>query len=316
MVSSLAPDVTWRVRQVTSGAKRSTCSYSRDVEIGSAKELGSGELTGGLIVTEQRTRFQLLEGGRLAPSTLMKAQSVRPTRESYGITHLEPCAGELTTAFKAREQRLHQLLEDRSRLGRDLHDCILQSLYALGLTIESSRRVRHTSDIECYSSHVTIVDQINHLIHEIRSMIRELESDTVREFDLSSELTTLRTTYAQTGRLDVKLDLQRHAIEVLTHEEEREILNIVREALSNCARHAHATQAAVSIRMKDTRVRVSIQDDGIGFAPAPGPSRGYGLTNMETRAKKLGGTLHIQSKIGKGTQITAEFSLEPLLTSI
>lgn len=316
MVSSLVPDVTWRVRQVTSGAKRSTCSYTCDVEIGSAEELGRGELTGGLIVTEQKTRFQLLEGGRLATSTLMKAQSVRPTRETYGITHLEPCAGELATAFKAREQRLHQLLEDRSRLGRDLHDSILQSLYALGLTIESSHRVRHTSDIECYSSHATIVDQINHLIHEIRSMIRELESDTVREFDLSSELTTLRTTYSQTGRLDVKLDLQRHAIEVLTHEEEREILNIVREALSNCARHAHATQAAVSIRMKDTRVRVSIQDDGIGFAPAPGQSRGYGLTNMETRAKKLGGTLHIQSKIGKGTQITAEFSLEPLLTSI
>ena len=267
-------------------------------------------------MTEHRTQFQLLKGGLLTSSVLSQANSLRPSRSSFGMNELEPCAGELTTVFKARERRLHQLLEDRSRLGRDLHDCILQSLYALGLTIESSYRIRHTSDVEHYSSHVTIVEQVNQLIHEVRGMIRELESDTVREFDLSSELTTLRTTYAQTGRLDVKLDLQRHAIEVLTHEEEREILNIVREALSNCARHAHATQAAVSIRMKDTRVRVSIQDDGIGFAPAPGPSRGYGLTNMETRAKKLGGTLHVQSKIGKGTQITAEFSLEPLLTSI
>ncbi len=267
-------------------------------------------------MTEHRTQFQLLKGGLLTSSTLSQANSLRPSRSALGMNELEPCAGELTTVFKARERRLHQLLEDRSRLGRDLHDCILQSLYALGLTIESSHRVRHTSDVEYYSSHATIVDQINHLIHEVRSMIRELESDTVREFDLPSELTTLRMTYAQTGRLDVKLDLQRHAIEMLTHEEEREILNIVREALSNCARHAHATQAAVSIRMKDTRVRVSIQDDGIGFAPAPGLSRGYGLTNMETRAKKLGGTLHVQSKVGKGTQITAEFSLEPLLTSI
>ena len=276
----------------------------------------SSELNGGIVVTEHRTRFQLLKGGLLTTSTLVPAQSVRPSCRSFSVTELEPCAGELTTAFKARERRLHQLWEDRSRLGRDLHDSVLQSLYALGLTIESSNRLRHTSNVEYDISSMKFVEQINQIIHEIRGMIRELESDTVREFDLSSELNTLRMTYEQTGRLDVKLDLQRNAIEVLTHEEEREILNIVREALSNCARHAHATQAVVSIRMRDTRIRVSIQDDGIGFTPVPGPSRGYGLTNMETRAKKLGGMLHVQSKTGKGTQITAEFSLEPVLTSI
>ena len=271
---------------------------------------------GGGGVAQSKTSFQLLEGGLLSTSALSTARSLRPPKEPLDRNQLEPCAGDITTALKAAERRLHQLLEDRSRIGRDLHDCVLQSLYAIGLTIETSRRLRHTDNYEAnyFDSEITL--QVNQLIHEVRGMIRELESGTVREFDLSSELTTLRMMYAQTGRLDVKLDLQRHAIEVLTHEEEREILNIVREALSNCARHAHATQAAVSIRMKDTRVRVSIQDDGIGFAPAPGPSRGYGLTNMETRAKKLGGTLHVQSKIGKGTQITAEFSLEPLLTSI
>ena len=267
-------------------------------------------------MTEPRTQFQLLQGGLLTTSALSQGKSDRLNRRSFGINELEPCAGELTTVFKARERRLHQLLEDRSRLGRDLHDSILQSLYALGLTIESSYRLRHTSDVEPYQTPATITEQVNRLIHEIRSMIRELESDTIREFDLSSELTALQLTYEQTGHLDVKFDLQRHAIEMLTHEEEREILNIIREALSNCARHAQATQAVVSIRMKDTRVRVSIQDNGIGFAPVPGPARGYGLTNMETRAKKLGGTLRIQSKTGKGTQITAEFSLEPLLTSI
>lgn len=267
-------------------------------------------------MTEQRTQFQLLKGGLPATSTLSQTKSACPSRKSLGMKELEPCAGELTTVFKAREQRLHQLLEDRSRLGRDLHDSVLQSLYALGLTIESAYRLRHTSDVETYSSKSTVVEQVNRLIHEIRSMIRELESDAVREFDLSSELTALQMTYEQAGHLDVTLDVQRHAIEMLTHEEEREILNIVREALSNCARHAHATQATVSIRMKDTRVRVSIQDDGIGFAPSSGPSRGYGLTNMETRAKKLGGMLRIQSRTGKGTQITAEFSLEPILTSI
>ena len=270
-------------------------------------------------MTEGKTRFQLLEGGLRSTSALSVAQSVRPSRESFGLRHLEPCAGELTTAFKATEQRLHRLLEDRSRIGRDLHDSVLQSLYAIGLSIETAQRVRHNNhkETKCDDSDDSkMILQINQLIHEVRGMIRELESGTVQEFDLSAELHTLRTTYEQTGRLEVKLDLQRSAIEVLTHEEEREILNIVREALSNCARHAHATRAVVAIRMRETRIRVSIHDDGVGFSPAAGQPHGYGLTNMEARAKKLGGTLRVQSKTGDGTHVIAEFSLEPLLTSV
>ena len=267
-------------------------------------------------MTEGKTRFQLLEGGLRSTSVLSVAQSIRPSRESFELRHLEPCAGELTTAFKATEQRLHRLLEDRSRIGRDLHDGVLQSLYAIGLSIETSQRVRHNNNKETTITESKTILQINQLIQEVRGMIRELESGTVQEFDLSSELETLRATYEQTGRLGVKLDLQRNAIEVLTHEEEREILNIVREALSNCARHAHATRAVVSIRMRETRVRVSIHDDGIGFSPETGQPHGYGLANMEARAKKLGGTLRVQSKTGGGTHVTAEFFLEPLLTTV
>jgi signal transduction histidine kinase len=147
-------------------------------------------------------------------------------------------------------------------------------------------------------------------------MIRELESGSVQEFDLSSELSALCTTYEQTGRFQVKLDLQHNAIDVLTKEEEREILNIVREALSNCARHANASQAVVSIHMREARIRVSVHDDGIGFSTAVGRSRGYGLANMEARAKRLGGALRIHSKTGEGTQVIAEFSLEPLLSTV
>jgi signal transduction histidine kinase len=218
--------------------------------------------------------------------------------------------------FKATESRLSKLLEDRNRIGRDLHDSVLQSLYAIGLNIETARRTRNDQTADALEADDRMIGQINQLIHEVRGMIRELESGCVQEFDLSSELSTLCTTYEQTGRMQVKLDLQRSAIDVLTNEEEREILNIVREALSNCARHAHATQAVVSIRMRQARIRVSIDDDGIGFSPTAGQSRGYGLANMEARAKKLGGTLRVQSKTGEGTQVTAEFSLEPLLTSV
>lgn len=267
-------------------------------------------------VTVGKQRFEVLNGGLSAASRLSFSQSARPVRQSFGLHQLEPCAGELTTAYKAAERRLHMLLEDRTRIGRDLHDGVLQSLYAIGLGIETNQKIRHDNNQEAKASDARMISQINQLIHEVRNMIRELESGTVQEFDLPSELNTLRTTHEQTGRLRIKLDLQRSALEVLTNEEEREILNIVREALSNCARHAHASRATVSIRMKDTRIRVTVQDDGIGFSTAVGQPGGYGLANMEARAKKLGGTLRVQSKTGEGTQVTAEFSLEPLLTPV
>jgi signal transduction histidine kinase len=236
--------------------------------------------------------------------------------ESFRPRRFEPCIGELTTAYKATERRLHKLLEDRTRIGQDLHDCVLQSLYAIGLGIETNRKIRQGIDKKDEVYDGRMIAQINQLIHQVRSMICELESGTVQEFDLSSELNTLRTTYEQTGRLRVKLDLQRTALEVLTNEEEREILNIAREALSNCARHAHASHATISVRMRDTRIRVTIQDDGVGFSLAAGQPRGYGLANMEARAKKLGGSLRIHSKTDGGTHVTAEFSLEPVLTPV
>ncbi len=266
-------------------------------------------------MTQSKTSFQLLDGGLRSTSTLSTARSVRPPTESLDLYQLKPCAGELTTAFKATESRLSKLLEDRSRIGRDLHDSVLQSLYAIGLNIEAVRRTRSDQTVEGKEADDRMIHQINQLIHEVRGMIRELESGSVQEFDLSSELSALCTTYEQTGRLSVKLDVQRSAMDVLTHEEEREILNIVREALSNCIRHANATQAVISIRMRDARIRVSIQDNGIGFLSA-GQPRGYGLANMEARAKRLGGSLRVQSKTGEGTQVIAEFSLEPELTSI
>ena len=266
-------------------------------------------------MTQSKTSFHLLDGGLLSRSTLSTARSVRPPTDSLDLYGLKPCEGELTTAFKATESRLSKLLEDRSRIGRDLHDSVLQSLYAIGLNIEAARRGRNDQTVQRKETDDRMILQINQLIHEVRGMIRELESGSVQEFDLSSELSALCTTYEQAGRLSVKLEIQRSAIEVLTHEEEREILNIVREALSNCARHAAATRAVISIRMRDARIRVNIQDNGIGFSSA-GQPRGYGLANMEARAKRLGGALRIQSKTGAGTHVIAEFSLEPELTSI
>ena len=81
--------------------------------------------------------------------------------------------------------------------------------------------------------------------------------------------------------------------------------------------HAHAAHATIAIRKCGEKIQLTIRDDGTGFSTAMGSiTRGYGLANMDARAKKIGGTLRVRSEIGRGTDITAEFSLEPILSPL
>ena len=271
---------------------------------------------------EGRRRFQILDGlrsshPRLIPLRPASAALPRQGREESPRHHtVAPESGDLAIALKATELRLSSLLEDRTRIGRDLHDCVLQSVYAIGMNLEAACRVSPHVTPDGQASHDGIIEQLNRLIREVRRMIQSLESGTVQEFDLVSELSTLISIYEQAGRLHIELDLQPKAIEILTKEEEQEILNIVREALSNCARHANATRATVSLRTRGARVRVSVSDDGIGFATAEVRHQSYGLANMTARARKIGGTLRVQSTVGRGTHVIAEFPLEPILAPV
>lgn len=227
-----------------------------------------------------------------------------------------PAGGQLTVALKATEARLSSLLEDRTRISRDLHDSVLQSLYAIGLNLETSHRAASSPRPGADRAYTHAVDQLNHLIHEVRGMIKGLTDGSVQDVNLNEELRKLAGSYEQIGGVTVALGLQPSALDVLTREEEQEILNIVREALSNCIRHAQATHIDVTVRAHHNRIRVSVRDDGKGFTVTGSSPKGYGLMNMETRAKKLGGRLLLQSKPGHGTRITAEFLLEPILTPV
>jgi len=270
---------------------------------------------------KDRKGLQLLDGfrhsGPDSPHTRANGHPRPHQKAELPCSHfLEPRQDDLVSALKAMEQRLSTLLTDRSRIGQDLHDSVLQSLYAIGLHIETAHRTAPSHTPETDRSHKGIVEQIDRLIHEIRQMIRELNEGVVQEFDLAVELRALKATYNQIGRMRITLDLQPAAIEVLTKEEEREILNIVREALSNCVRHAHATHAAISIRKLGAKIRVDISDDGTGLALGDGRPLGYGLANIKSRAKKIGGTLRVRSEEARGTQLLVEFSLEPMLAPV
>jgi two-component system, NarL family, sensor kinase len=264
---------------------------------------------------EEQQRLRLIHGTSQRPPETEPTSPASAAIIAASSSDRPP--GDLTVALRASEQRLSALLQDRGRIGRDLHDCVLQSLYAIGLSLEHARRLAPKgppSSRRASPDHA--VDQLNGLIQDIRRMIHGLEHGTVEKFDLCSELKSLVATYSRVGDLNIAMDLQPAAVEILTGEEERDILNIVREALSNCARHAQANQAAVKLHARGTRVRLTISDNGTGFDPTETRTSGYGLANMAARAKKLGGQLTIRSQRGRGTRIVAEFALEPILTPV
>ena len=273
-------------------------------------------------VRKDTKKFQILDGFRrsfLYVNRPRATEHVQPHRKTGSIqtSCADPGRQELVTTLTAMEQRLSALLEDRSRIGQNLHDCILQSLYTIESNIQARRIMGPYHAIATdQPSAENITDQINGLIGEIREMIRGLNAEVVKDSCLTADLYALKSIYNEIGRVRITLDLQPAATEVLTRDEEREILNIVREALSNCVGHAHAAHATISIRRRGAKIRLHISDDGAGFAMGDTRTRGYGLASIESRARKIGGILRLHSEEGRGTQVTVEFSLEPMLAPV
>ncbi|MCX5725275.1 MAG: histidine kinase [Nitrospirae bacterium] len=223
---------------------------------------------------------------------------------------------DIASALKASEQRLSDLLHDRSRIGRELHDSVWQALDAIRMSLEQTLRLQQdmprTAQLPCDQA----ANQVNRLIQDIRRMILAVEADNIEPFSLASELRFLSQTFERVGELRIRLEIDQEAEEILTGEEARELVTITREALSNCVRHANATRIVIALRKIGSRVRLSIRDNGAGFNVEQEQAKGIGFAHMEDRVRKIGGRLNIRSTVGRGTCITTDIYLKPRLTTI
>jgi signal transduction histidine kinase len=147
-------------------------------------------------------------------------------------------------------------------------------------------------------------------------MILRVESDCVDPFSLVSELQVLTQIVKRVSDIQICVEVDQAAEEILTGEEARELVTIAREALSNCICHARATQIVITLQRSGPRVQLRIRDNGLGFDTNRGPAKGIGFACMEDRAQKIGGRLEVQSTVGRGTSIIAHVYLEPMLTTI
>ena len=202
-----------------------------------------------------------------------------------------------------RIQRL-AIVEERERIGRDLHDGIIQRLYAVGLSLEDVPDLMDESPPEASARVDRAIESINLTIRDIRNFIFGLRPELLEQADLVASLGALADEFRMNTLVDIELTVEpTTAVDVPT-EERSQLLQIARESLSNIARHARATRAEVAIRSEEGGLVLAVTDNGRGFDPTTvhGPSH-QGLANMRGRAGILGGSLEIESEPGAGTRI-------------
>ncbi len=197
------------------------------------------------------------------------------------------------------------ILEERSRIGMDLHDGVIQSIFAVGLTLESTRLTLPPEATESAALIDAAVDGLNDAIRDIRNFILDLRP---RRFpgDVQQGLSQLVREFQANTMVPVTLSIPEETSDLPTPMA-RAIYLTTQEALANIARHARADNVSVTLYCNEERVNLLVRDDGRGFDPDTESVRiGHGLANMQARASGLGGRFNLESAPGKGTAISLD----------
>lgn len=208
------------------------------------------------------------------------------------------------------ERRLRQVLDERERMAQDLHDSTIQSLFAIGLNLERCQRLLSTSPSDVGGQVSTAVAGLKAVIRELRGYILGVEPAVLNGRSLESALTSLVDDMNNSRQVYFGLKLNPVAAERLPPEQAAQLLPIAREAMSNSLQHSGGRTGTVTLDVHDGYVRLTVEDDGVGFNPRTIQGHGHGLSNMQTRVRKLGGRLDVISEPGRGTQIVCDLPQE------
>jgi PAS domain S-box-containing protein len=211
------------------------------------------------------------------------------------------------TERKRTEEALRQALEERESLVRDLHDGIVQQIYAVGLRLEQTQRnVVEGAAGSAADGLAQAITDLNTVIRTLRGHILGSSPQVLDGHQLRAELQELARSVDGAQRLRFRLEIDQEAALRLTPKSANQVLNIVREAMSNSLRHSCGQHGLVSLQSNRDGVRVVVEDDGHGFDRDRAGSDGQGLRNMAARASQLNAHLKIHSSPGGGTRITLE----------
>ncbi|HUQ25086.1 MAG TPA: ATP-binding protein [Burkholderiales bacterium] len=208
----------------------------------------------------------------------------------------------------SRALQRRRFLDERERLMLDLHDSCIQSIYAIGLGLESCRRLIDREPRRAGDALAEAGANLNLVIQDLRAFITGGEAPPRDEGELAAELT--RGLPPGEGPA-LSFDIEPAALQALNADQGLHVRRIAREALSNVVRHANAKSARLSLALRGGRIHLDVSDDGRGLAPGGEAHPGLGLHHIRARAQKLGGKARIESAPAGGTRVAVEFPSRP-----
>ena len=192
-------------------------------------------------------------------------------------------------------ERVMAIADDRERIARDLHDTVIQRLFASGLALQA---VAARSLPEVQPRLEQVVDDLDLTIREIRTAIFSLQATGAAERGVRARILDVIGEAARNLGFEPRLVLD-GPIESIDAAVADELLPTIREALTNVAKHADATSVHLTVEVHDQELRLVVRDDGVGVRMPHEP--GHGLENMSVRAARLGGSMAIDTASGAGT---------------
>ncbi len=209
--------------------------------------------------------------------------------------------------LREKEQQLLQALEHREAMSQDLHDGVLQSLYAVGLGLEIFKPLFEQNPIAALEQIDQAIAQLNSVIRDVRSFITGLDSELLQASDFTTAFQNLVSTLARTHGMQLELSIDPARVLRLTRDQASHLIYVVQEAVSNSLRHGQVRSGHISLTARGDRVCLEVSDDGVGFEIDRVEGKSLGLRNMSSRAQKLGGSVKVDSRPGRGTRISLSF---------
>ncbi len=200
-------------------------------------------------------------------------------------------------------------LEERERIGMDLHDGVIQSIYAVGLNLEDCTERLGEPPETLRPTLEKAMDDLRKVIKDIRSYIFDLRPQVSQVTDLPDALRQLVEDVRINALIDAKMRVEGAWHHLLDDGQALALFHIAQEALNNVSKHSGASSLHVRLAAQDGRVTLEVEDNGVGFELSDnGPREKQGLRNIRDRARSIGADLSIESEPGQGTRVRVELS--------
>lgn len=193
------------------------------------------------------------------------------------------------------------VLEERDRISKELHDGVIQSIYSVGLSLQGSISLLDRDPDLARQRIDGVIAQLDNVVRDVRSYIFELQPKVVEGREFGDAIVELAKDFEVNTLASVAIDVSDDNCADLDERQRSNVIQIMREVLSNIARHSQASEVSIGCSFEDGVLIFEVSDNGIGFDP-DSVKRGQGLRNMHDRALRLGGGLEIEGRTPHGTR--------------